>query len=92
MFGGPTAGRAESSTDATPYRSTGCANGPRSKPTVVPIAFTVAPDGSTAVTDDQTVDSIQGERLARETVTHVYRFAGGRVSATEIRPHPSPLP
>jgi hypothetical protein len=55
------------------------------QPTVVPMAFTIAPDGSTAVIVDQTIDSIQGERLARDTLTHVYWFAGGLVSAMEIR-------
>lgn len=54
-------------------------------PTVTPLAFTRCPDGSIAVTVDQRVDDLEGGPISHEIVTHVYRFAGGLVTAMEIR-------
>jgi hypothetical protein len=51
---------------------------------VEPIAFDVAPDDRVVVTVRQVVRNKSGAVLADQTVTHVYRFAGGLVAEMAI--------
>ena len=55
-------------------------------PHVDPVRISRAADGSIVVDVHQTVHDLDGKLLLDETVGHVFRVAGGRVTRFDIRP------
>jgi ketosteroid isomerase-like protein len=54
------------------------------QPRVEPEAVTVTDDGRVAVEVHQVVRSVNGDLLADQRVTHLYRFDGGKIARFDI--------